>query len=109
MQDHLEAGQRVVAQRPVAEDAVAQLQRIGDDVIVEDDGAGRLHITFDTRAFQKDHLGVVVRIGAHLELATLENRKIKLKTEFIFLARKFEKDIYVPACPAGRRRISLDR
>lgn len=72
MQDHFEAGQGVVPKGAVAEDAIADLQRVDFHVVVQDNRPGRLHVALDPGALQEDHLGVVVRVGAHLKLAFLQ-------------------------------------
>ena len=49
------------------------LREWGDvHVVIQDDGARRLHVPLDALALHEDHLGVVVRIRAHLELAHLK-------------------------------------
>ena len=72
VQDHLEAGQGVVAQGPVAQDAIDLPEWCDLDVVVEDDRSRRLDVALDSGALQEDHLGVVVRVGPHLELAPLK-------------------------------------
>jgi len=72
MQNHLETSQRIISQRSVTEDPVDLFERRYLDVVVEDDRPRRFDVALDARAFQKYHLRVVVRVRAHLELATLQ-------------------------------------
>ena len=75
VQDHLKAGQGVVAKRAVGQEPVLDVQGRDVDVVVEDDGAGGLDVTLDPGRLQEDHLGVVVGVGADLELAGLQEEK----------------------------------
>ena len=87
MQDHLESGQGVVAQGPVAQDPVDLPQRRDLDVVVENDRPRRLDVALDSGALQEDHLGVVVRVRPHLELAPLK-KKIEKQIFFrLFVGR----------------------
>ena len=54
------------------------LREWGDvHVVIQDDGARRLHVPLDALALYEDHLGVVVGIRAHLELAHLKGQIVQ--------------------------------
>ncbi len=93
MEYHFEAREGVVAEGAVDEVPVGLVERLHVHFVVEHDGAGLFHVALNARTLEEDHLGVVVRVRANLELASLRTGGktrflIKTLTDVMHLERK---------------------